>query len=295
VNEREKRVTSEEVTLTGEATRDGAGQPLRVGDRVAAVRLDPTHTVVGEVASLGARTCVVRVGWVSDPDPGLGAYGLRRRAGVGEETRVYLARTFRLGRLDGGEGGQVTRVCECGCPGCEHHCGAHQGLVERERRRVETRHLQLRRALGVPDPEGEGARETWLETLIRVVRLRVRGAGARGDGLREGDGETVLDRQVVQLTYAAALDRALPGYVEGSEEVRQVAWGLAEVALRVRDRELTRLRGRLALADELHQLALDVVASEREDGERDAGGHPAGCRCNEPYPCGREGDARGGE
>lgn len=269
MNEREKRVTSEEVTLTGEATRDGAGQPLRVGDRVAAVRLDPTHTVVGEVASLGARTCVVRVGWVSDPDPGLGAYGLRRRAGVGEETRVYLARTFRLGRLDGGEGGQVT--CVCGCPGCEHHCGAHQGLVERERRRVETRHLQLRRALGVPDPAGEGARETWLETLIRVVRLRLGHAPASdagGHGLREGDGGSVLDRQVVQLTYAAALDRALPGYVAGSEEVRQVAWGLAEVALRVRDRELTRLRGRLALADELHQLALDVVASEREDGER---------------------------
>lgn len=333
-------------TRTGEATRDGAGQPLRVGDRVAAVRLDPTHSLRGEVVRLGAVTCVVRVGWVSDPDPGLGAYGLARRARVGDETRVHLARTFRLGQVDGDAGGvaeqrlttELAEVRETRVRQLETQLAAalRRGFEDDSRTRLAA---QLARAMGLR----EGT--PWLASLATVIKLRLRvgelgghvGAGVTsGDGLRDADdgGADVLSRQVVQLRYAATLDRELPGWrehqargVSAAEEVRPVAWALAGVVMGVRDRELGMLRQRLDLADQLHRLDLQGEDAGRGEGAEGAcpgdetvpnrcscgcegcryhcgahqgedardegageGTHPAGCRCHEPYPCGREGE-----
>lgn len=169
---------------------DGAGQKLRVGDRVAGVRVEPrVHTLVGRVKRLTPTTAVIDVTWVSEPDPGLREPALRRRAQVGECTRVGLTRVFRL----------------------SHSAEA-------------------------------------------------------GDGLTEGAGESVLDRDLVQLRYAAALDRVVPGFVEDAEEIRPVAWGLAEVVLRVRDRELALLRQRLSLRSE--NLSETGEKPETATGER---------------------------
>lgn len=288
---------------TGEAARDGAGQALRVGDRVAGVRLDPTHTVRGEVLRLGTTTCTVGVDWVSPADPELRTHGRMRRARVGEETRMHLVRTFRLGAgADAGEGTNAARVQQLE--------GQLQASLQREFEGATRSRLagQLARMLGLV----EGT--PWLSSLATVAKLRSRvdelggyvGAGVtQGDGLGDETG-TVLDRQVVQLRYAAALDRNLPGWTErreregrvttgerdaSFEEVSTVAWALAGVVMGVRDRELRLLRQRLDLASQLHVLGLEALAgqAERDEGGSEGEGHPAGCRCSDPYPCGREG------
>lgn len=228
---------------TVEVTEDGTGQPLRVGDLVAAVRLDPTHTVRGTVVRLGKVTCAVRVSWVSDPDPGLGTYATARRARVGEEARVYLARTFVVAHARGP--GEV--------PG---------PLAQGERRRV-----QLARALGAP--EGED----WLELLVQVVKLRVQ-AERETEGLTDERG-SVLNRVAVRDRYLAALDASFGVSVSRAEALS----AMVNAVMHVRDRELRMLRQRLALAVEVHRSGLDLPG----EGERENEGVPTclapdGCR-----------------
>lgn len=338
-------------TLTGEAARDGAGQPLRVGDRVAGVRLEPSHTVVGRVVRLGAVTCMVRVGWVSDPDPELGAYGLARRARVGDETRVHLTRTFRLGTEAAAEaesdagttedaaGGGVaelrltTELAEVRAVAAARETRVRQletqlaaalrrGFEDDSRTRLAA---QLARAMGLR----EGT--PWLASLATAIKLRTRvdelggyvGAGVTsGDGLTD-DARTVLNRVTVRLTYQAALNAAFNVAVSREAAVS----AMTDAVMGVRDRELRMLRQRLDLADQLHQLDLQGEDAGRGEGAEGAcagdetvpnrcscgcegcryhcgahrgedaqagGAHPAGCRCNEPYPCGREGEDEDG-
>ena len=349
---------------TGEAARDGAGQALRVGDQVAGVRLDPTHTVRGEVLRLGAETCTVGVTWVSNPHPGLGSYARARRAGVGSQVRLHLARTFRLGAgTDAGEGASE-RVAQLE--------GQLQASLRREFEGATRSRLagQLARMLGLV----EGT--PWLASLATVAKLRSRvdelggyvGAGVtQGDGLGDETG-TVLSREGVRERYRTALDATFAVAMNREGAIA----AMTDAVMGVRDRELRLLRQRLDLASQLHVLGLEALAGQaerdesvsegeghpadfsrfpvvvtpaqlnqfRETGtvpvpmtptgvdETEAGGsggilswertrtatelqasedailaagdadapkltaHPAGCRCNDPYPCGRAGEGQ---
>lgn len=227
-----------------ECVADGANQSLRVGDWVAGVRIEPrVHTLVGRVKRLTPTTAVIAVTWVSEPDPSLSGLALRQRAQVGGDTRVGLARVFRLAIA-------VTEPSDEPNPSL-------QRATERARELI-ARAGEARTGTGTGTEMETGSLvDAYREAIQTLQATRDELAAAngevtrlkelvRGDGLTD-DGNSVLNRHATQLRYASALDRAIPGYVEGQEEVRSVAWGLAEVVLRVRDRELGMLRQRLSL------------------------------------------------
>lgn len=240
-----------------ECVADGANQSLHVGDWVAGVRIEPrVHTVVGKVRRLTPTTAVIEVTWVSEPDPGLRGLALQQRAQVGGDTRVGLARVFRLAPGAGEEQPNLPlqRAVE----------RARELIVHAGEVRAETGTGNLVDAYREAIQVLSATRDELAAANAEVARLRTL---IQGDGLTEGRGESVLDRHAVQLRYASALDRAMPGFEESSEEVRQVAWGLAEVVLRVRDRELGMLRQRLSLdAESLLETGSEPEAPVGERG-----------------------------
>ena len=281
---------------------DGAGRTVHVGDWVGAVRLKPKpHTVVGKVVSLGTERARVKVTWCGEmPNK------------VGYHLTAYWRRTFLLASVDEDSvmAGPLPDVETSDENKSEDVDAGRAALRARHLARVLgqpedtgwgsllVQAMRLSTAQKRAEEAARGGTEVdnWVtmafqealqdaytamdvgigETTLRKLADACVVAHHRlnDDGLSTVGSETVLDRQIVRLRYAAALDKNLPGYAEREERgethvVSPAAWGLAEVVMSIRDRELRMLRQRLQLADDVRHGGLDVESDCRH-GCRDA-------------------------